>query len=68
MALFPGGDFDVVDGRLSRRWVFNFDSQGLVYLAPDVWQVDQFWKKYHDGDSVAEQAFEQEKTLIFAEQ
>lgn len=67
VALFPGTDFDVVDGRLSRRWVFNLDSQGFVYLAPNVWQVEEFWSKYHDGDLAAEQVFEQEKALIFTE-
>lgn len=67
VALFPGKDFDVVDGRLSRRWVFNLDARGFVHLAPDVWQVGEFWEKYHDGDSTAEQVFEQEKALIFAE-
>lgn len=67
VALFSGIDFDVVDGCLSRRWVFNLDSRGFVYLAPDLWQLDEFWEKYHDGDLVAEQMFLQEKALIFAE-
>lgn len=67
VALFSAGEFDVVDGRLSRRWVFNLNSQGFAYLAPDKWQVDGFWEKYHDGDFVSEQTFEQERTLIFAE-
>ena len=67
VALFPGRDFNVVDGRLSQRWVFSVDFRGFVYLAPDLWQVDGFWEKYHDGDAVAEQVFEQEKSLIFFE-
>lgn len=66
-ALFPGEDFDVVDGCLSRRWIFNFNSQGFLYLAPDLWQAEEFWEKYHDGDLAAEQAFEKEKILIFSE-
>ena len=67
VALFPGIDFDVVDGRLSQRWVFNLDSQGFVNLAPKLWLLDNFWEKYHDGDLWAERVFEQEKALVWGE-
>ncbi|WP_417663504.1 hypothetical protein [Pseudomonas sp.] len=67
VALFPGADFDVIDKRMSQRWVFSLDSQGFVYLAPDAWQVDGFWERYHDGEPVAEQVFMKEMALILSE-
>ena len=67
VSLFPGADFDVVDKCLSRRWVFSLDSQGFVYLAPDAWQIDGFWERYHDGDPVAEQVFMKEMAFILSE-
>ncbi|WP_425056730.1 hypothetical protein [Pseudomonas abyssi] len=67
VSLFPGADFYVVDNCLSRRWVFSVDSQGGVYLAPDAWQIDGFWERYHDGDPVAEQVFTKEMDFILSE-
>lgn len=67
VALFPGADFDVVDKCLSQRWVFSLDPQGFVYLAPDAWQVDGFWERYHDGEPAAEQVFMKEMAFILSE-
>ena len=67
VALFPGADFDVVDKCLSQRWVFSLDSNGFLYLAPNAWQVDGFWERYHDGEPVAEQVFMEEMALILSE-
>ncbi|WP_411384036.1 hypothetical protein ACK3BK_07615 [Pseudomonas sp. L7] len=64
VALFPGTDFDLVDKHLSPRWVVRLDPTGNFDLGPEAWQVDGFWEKYHDGNSVAEQIFEKEKSLI----
>lgn len=67
VALFPGGDFDVVDKRLSRRWMIEVDNNGFLCLAPEAWQVDGFWERYHDGESAAEKVFIREMTLILSE-
>ena len=67
VALFPVVDFEVMDRQLSPRWIFSSGFQGGFYLGPEAWQVDGFWERYHDGDSIAEQVFEEEKSLIFSE-
>lgn len=65
--LFPSHEFEIVDGRLSRRWIFNVGPENFVFLAPELWQADEFWEKYHDDDVLAKQIFEEEKNLIFSE-
>lgn len=67
VAVFPAGDFDVVDNCLSQRWVFSVNTRGFVYLAPDAWQAEGFWERYEDGDPNAEKIFLREMTGILAE-
>lgn len=65
--LFSGAEFEVVDKSLSQRWVFSIDSHGFLDLAPEAWQDDGFWERYHDEESIAEQTFMREMALIIGE-
>ncbi|GGY08498.1 hypothetical protein GCM10007160_39800 [Litchfieldella qijiaojingensis] len=67
LALFPASDFEIKDAKLSRRWVASLDSNDFICLAPEKWQVDGFWEKYYDGDTVAEKIVEEEIRQMHSE-
>jgi hypothetical protein len=60
-------DFDVIDGCMSSRWVIGISGSGYTLLAPERWQVNGFWERYHDEDYGAIQDFDEEMRLMVAE-
>ena len=49
-ALFEITYFDIVDRRLSARWMIGTDPDGTVELAPPRWLEREFWSHYYDDD------------------
>lgn len=67
VALFPASEFEIVDDKLSRRWVASLDANGFIYLAPRGWHVHGFWEDYYGGVPSAERVFEDEMRELLIE-
>lgn len=67
VALFPDEDFDIIDERLSQRWVIGSPNSGNLFLEPKKWQENDFLDKYHSGNTIAEQVFRNEMARILSE-
>jgi len=56
--------FEVVDPRIPRSWVFWLGSEQDVVLEPEPWRSPGFWEKFFNGEEAAVKTFEHERSKM----
>jgi hypothetical protein len=64
VALFPLEEFETLSSKIPGNWVVSWGTGGFFELTPASWSGSGFWERYYDGDPLAVDVFEREKTKI----
>jgi len=64
-ALHSASFFEIVSGKLSRRWGVQIDDDGRsAVIEPMAWLENGFWDKYFDGDNASVAIFSSEVKFL----
>jgi 16S rRNA G966 N2-methylase RsmD len=59
--------FDILDPKVSPRWVVTAFSDGKLGIEPEAWSDNGFWAAFFDGDPKAREQFQDEYARLAAE-
>jgi hypothetical protein len=59
--------FDIVDPKVSSRWMVTALADGQLEIEPEAWSDGDFWESFFDGDPEARDRFREEYVRLTAQ-